>query len=125
MTERLASCFGCLRLNWFTDSKLQRSASPLRLLSDNSWNRNDGIEPTQFRCKARAGSGSFDSFPADDVDQDADAYLKALETLVRLATAEDTLMVTAILEAGRRSLDAAGTSVQIQYAPSGEVINLS
>lgn len=43
----------------------------------------------------------------------------------RLATVEDTLCVTAILEAGRRSLDANGGRISIEYGDSGRVAGLS
>jgi D-galacturonate reductase len=42
----------------------------------------------------------------------------------RLATARDTVWVTAILEAGRRSLDAGGTVVELVYA-GDEVVALT
>ncbi len=41
-----------------------------------------------------------------------------------LATAKDTLLVTAILEAGRQSLDHQGRTVQIEYEPAGQVSKL-
>ncbi len=43
----------------------------------------------------------------------------------RLATLDDTVLVTAILEAGRRSLDSAGARVRIGYDASGEVTEIS
>lgn len=42
-----------------------------------------------------------------------------------LATVDDTVLVTAILEAGRRSLDHSGQPQQIEYARSGEAVALS
>jgi D-galacturonate reductase len=42
-----------------------------------------------------------------------------------LATVEDTVLVTAILEAGRRSLNSGGVPHQIEYAGSGEAVALS
>jgi D-galacturonate reductase len=42
-----------------------------------------------------------------------------------LATVDDTVLVTAILEAGRRSLDSGGLPHQIEYATSGDAIALS
>lgn len=42
----------------------------------------------------------------------------------KLATIDDTILVTAILEAGRRSLDE-GVMIQIQYDSSGNVVGLS
>jgi D-galacturonate reductase len=42
-----------------------------------------------------------------------------------LATIDDTVLVTAILEAGRRSLDSGGLPHQIEYAGSGDAIALS
>ena len=42
-----------------------------------------------------------------------------------LATAEDTVPVTAILEAGRRSLDQQQRVYQIDYDPSGQVSGLT
>jgi D-galacturonate reductase len=42
-----------------------------------------------------------------------------------LATVEDTVLVTAILEAGRRSLDSGGMPHQIEYAPGGRAVALS
>ena len=43
----------------------------------------------------------------------------------KLATVQDTLLVTAILEAGRRSLDEQGRAVKINYAANGSVSGLS
>ena len=43
----------------------------------------------------------------------------------KLATAHDTLLCTAILEAGRRSLDANGQAIHIQYDEHGSVSALS
>lgn len=43
----------------------------------------------------------------------------------RLATAADTLLVTTILEAGRRSLDANGRAVRIDYDDAGSFAGLS
>lgn len=43
----------------------------------------------------------------------------------KLATARDTLLVTAILEAGRRSLDEHGRAVRIDYTANGEFSGLS
>ncbi len=42
-----------------------------------------------------------------------------------LATVDDTVLVTAILEAGRRSLDSGGVPHQIEYAATGGAIALS
>jgi D-galacturonate reductase len=42
-----------------------------------------------------------------------------------LATVDDTVLVTAILEAGRRSLDAGGMPHQIEYATNGAAVALS
>ena len=42
-----------------------------------------------------------------------------------LATVDDTVLVTAILEAGRRSLDSGGLPHQIEYADSGNAVALS
>jgi D-galacturonate reductase len=42
-----------------------------------------------------------------------------------LATIDDTVLVTAILEAGRRSLDAGGMPHQIEYAAGGRAVALS
>ena len=42
-----------------------------------------------------------------------------------LATVDDTVLVTAILEAGRRSLDSGGLPHQIEYAQSGDAVALS
>lgn len=43
----------------------------------------------------------------------------------KLATASDTLLCTAILEAGRRSLDASGQATRIDYDKQGAVAGLS
>ena len=43
----------------------------------------------------------------------------------KLATAKDTLIVTAILEAGRRSLDSRGCAIEIHYDSDGLVSGLS
>ncbi len=42
-----------------------------------------------------------------------------------LATVDDTVLVTAILEAGRRSLDSGGLPHQIEYAANGNAVALS
>jgi D-galacturonate reductase len=42
----------------------------------------------------------------------------------RLATARDTVLVTAILEAGRRSLDSQGARILLRYDPQGQVVEL-
>jgi D-galacturonate reductase len=42
-----------------------------------------------------------------------------------LATIDDTVLVTAILEAGRRSIDAGGMPHQIEYAVNGRAVALS
>jgi D-galacturonate reductase len=42
----------------------------------------------------------------------------------KLATAQDTLLVTAILEAGRRSLDDQGRTLNIDYTSDGKVAGL-
>jgi D-galacturonate reductase len=42
-----------------------------------------------------------------------------------LATVDDTILVTAILEAGRRSLDSGGTPHQIEYAADSRAVALS
>lgn len=42
-----------------------------------------------------------------------------------LATVDDTVLVTAILEAGRRSLDSGGIPHQIEYASNGSAVALS
>lgn len=42
-----------------------------------------------------------------------------------LATIDDTVLVTAILEAGRRSIDAGGMPHQIEYATNGRAVALS
>jgi D-galacturonate reductase len=42
-----------------------------------------------------------------------------------LATVDDTVLVTAILEAGRRSLDGGGMPYQIEYAVNGRAVALS
>ncbi|MEX0610490.1 MAG: Gfo/Idh/MocA family oxidoreductase [Pirellulales bacterium] len=42
-----------------------------------------------------------------------------------LATVDDTVLVTAILEAGRRSLDSGGLPHQIEYAATGDAVALS
>jgi D-galacturonate reductase len=43
----------------------------------------------------------------------------------KLATLEETALVTAILEAGRRSLDAQGAIVELEYDRAGAVCGLS
>jgi D-galacturonate reductase len=42
-----------------------------------------------------------------------------------LATVDDTVLVTAILEAGRRSLNNGGLPHQIEYATTGDAVALS
>ncbi len=44
--------------------------------------------------------------------------------LGRLATVEDTAVVTAVLEAGRRSLDEGNRRVEIIYGANGQVSGL-
>ena len=65
-----------------------------------------------------------------------EAFLQAVESVRcgraepksfngKLATAHDTLVVTAILEAGRRSLDEHGKAIKIDYDADGIVSGLS
>ena len=61
---------------------------------------------------------------------EAAAAIRAGEATARsyegkLATAKETLLVTAVLEAGRKSLDDGGRVYQIAYDGSGQVSGLS
>jgi D-galacturonate reductase len=77
----------------------------------------------QFAGHAGYGYRSIEAFV------DAAVALNARQVSIedcrrRLATATDTLAVTAILEAGRRSLDSGGHAVYLDYADGGEFLNL-
>jgi D-galacturonate reductase len=59
------------------------------------------------------------------VDQVRSGLATPAEFRGGLATVEDTVLVTAILEAGRRSLDSGGLPHQIEYASNGNAVALS
>ena len=76
-----------------------------------------------FAGQSGYGYRSIEAFvrAADDIRQGkaaADSFMG------KLATAQETLLVTAILEAGRISLDADGAAVKIQYGQSDSDISL-
>ncbi|MFQ3226397.1 MAG: D-galacturonate reductase [Lentimonas sp.] len=57
-------------------------------------------------------STEFESFPSHDYARDGEAYIQDWDR--KLATARQTLPVTAILEAGRRSWDGGGAAIRIE-----------
>ncbi len=77
-----------------------------------------------FSGQSGYGYRSIEAF-IDAVDQIRGGLATPQDFRGGLATVDDTVLVTAILEAGRRSLDSGGLPHQIEYATSGEAIALS
>jgi D-galacturonate reductase len=77
-----------------------------------------------FSGQSGYGYRSIEAF-VDAVSQVREGLATPDEFRGGLATVDDTVLVTAILEAGRRSLDHGGVPQQIEYAGSGNVVALS
>jgi D-galacturonate reductase len=77
-----------------------------------------------FSGQSGYGYRSIEAF-VDAVAQVRDGAATPADFRGGLATVEDTVLVTAILEAGRRSLDSAGMPHQIEYATGGRAVALS
>jgi D-galacturonate reductase len=77
-----------------------------------------------FSGQSGYGYRSIEAF-VDAAQQIRTGMAKPVDFRGGLATVEDTVLVTAILEAGRRSLDAGGQPHQIEYAESGNAVALS
>jgi D-galacturonate reductase len=77
-----------------------------------------------FSGQSGYGYRSIEAF-VDAVSQVRDGVATPDEFRGGLATVDDTVLVTAILEAGRRSLDHGGLPQQIEYAGSGSAVALS
>jgi D-galacturonate reductase len=77
-----------------------------------------------FSGQSGYGYRSIEAF-VDAVSQVRDGVATPAEFRGGLATVDDTVLVTAILEAGRRSLDHGGLPQQIEYAGSGSAVALS
>jgi D-galacturonate reductase len=77
-----------------------------------------------FSGQSGYGYRSIEAF-VDAVSQVREGMATPDEFRGGLATVDDTILVTAILEAGRRSLDHGGLPQQIEYAGSGNVVALS
>jgi len=77
-----------------------------------------------FSGQSGYGYRSIEAF-VDAVDQIQGGLAKPADFRGGLATIEDTVLVTAILEAGRRSLDSGGLPYQIEYADSGNAVALT
>jgi D-galacturonate reductase len=77
-----------------------------------------------FSGQSGYGYRSIEAF-VDAVSQVREGLATPDEFRGGLATVDDTVLVTAILEAGRRSLDHGGQPQQIEYAGSGNVVALS
>jgi D-galacturonate reductase len=77
-----------------------------------------------FSGQSGYGYRSIEAF-VDAVQQIRTGVAKPADFRGGLATVDDTVLVTAILEAGRRSLDSGGQPRQIEYAESGNAVALS
>jgi D-galacturonate reductase len=77
-----------------------------------------------FSGQSGYGYRSIEAF-VDAVEQIRSRLATPQDFRGGLATVEDTVLVTAILEAGRRSLDSGGQPHQIEYATTGDAIALS
>lgn len=77
-----------------------------------------------FSGQSGYGYRSIEAF-VDAVDQIQGGLAKPADFRGGLATIDDTVLVTAILEAGRRSLDSGGLPYQIEYADTGNAVALS
>lgn len=77
-----------------------------------------------FSGQSGYGYRSIEAF-VDAVQQVRSGMASPADFRGGLATVDDTVLVTAILEAGRRSLDNGGLPHQIEYAQSGNAVALS
>jgi D-galacturonate reductase len=77
-----------------------------------------------FSGQSGYGYRSIEAF-VDAVDQVRAGTATPEEFRGGLATIDDTVLVTAILEAGRRSLNSGGVPHQIEYAGTGNAVALS
>lgn len=77
-----------------------------------------------FSGQSGYGYRSIETF-IDAVEQVRSCVASPAEFRGGLATVDDTVLVTAILEAGRRSLDNGGMPYQIEYAVDGRAVALS
>jgi D-galacturonate reductase len=77
-----------------------------------------------FSGQSGYGYRSIETF-IDAVEQVRSCVASPVEFRGGLATVDDTVLVTAILEAGRRSLDGGGMPYQIEYAVNGRAVALS
>jgi D-galacturonate reductase len=77
-----------------------------------------------FSGQSGYGYRSIETF-IDAVDQVRSCVASPTDFRGGLATVDDTVLVTAILEAGRRSLDSGGMPFQIEYAVNGRAVALS
>jgi D-galacturonate reductase len=77
-----------------------------------------------FSGQSGYGYRSIEAF-VDAVDQVRSGIARPEDFRGGLATIDDTVLVTAILEAGRRSLDSGGLPHQIEYAANGGAVSLS
>ena len=77
-----------------------------------------------FSGQSGYGYRSIEAF-VDAVEQVRTGLATPADFRGGLATVDDTVLVTAILEAGRRSLDSGGLPHQIEYAANGNAVALS
>ena len=77
-----------------------------------------------FSGQSGYGYRSIEAF-IDAVEQVRSGLATPAEFRGGLATIDDTVLVTAILEAGRRSIDSGGLPHQIEYAVNGRAVALS
>lgn len=77
-----------------------------------------------FSGQSGYGYRSIEAF-IDAVEQVRSGLATPADFRGGLATVEDTVLVTAILEGGRRSLDSGGLPHQIEYASNGSAVALS
>jgi D-galacturonate reductase len=77
-----------------------------------------------FAGQSGYGYRSIEAF-VDAVQKIRAGLVKPADFRDRLATVDDTILVTAILEAGRLSLDSGGLTQQIEYADSGNAVAFS
>ena len=77
-----------------------------------------------FSGQSGYGYRSIEAF-IDAVQSVHNGEAAAADFRNHLATIDDTMLVTAILEAGRRSLDSGGLPQRIGYSADGTVVDLS
>jgi D-galacturonate reductase len=77
-----------------------------------------------FSGQSGYGYRSIEAF-VDAVEQVRNGLASTEDFRGGLATIDDTVLVTAILEAGRRSIDSGGMPHQIEYAVNGRAVALS